>query len=566
MRPASGLFGHIQRNNAKSIAMVVLFLLLLEAMQIGIRLIPYATTANRSTRFNDVEVSLRRREPAPSIVNKMAPGTGHARNSRHARPRPTVRHPSLFDRINLAWSRFVANTTFFERDWYLILLVGIVYLVSSCWWSSIIMRYETRARSLARTDAPDLYNLVENLAIAIGLPTPKIEVIESPKLNAYASGFFPKSSSIALTRGIIEKLNRDELEAVIAHELVHIRDRDVRLLVVARACVDMVLPMGRSLVANAREKPVVMGAIALFLAFQLGLTFALGFALLFTLVACLALAFRFAISRTREFTADAGAIELTKNPVALISALRKVSGDDVLPLTSYATRAMMFSCTLEGIFKTHPPVDERVAAIVAFAAVQPFELPVVRPHSQQTEPLTELSQPAFGRRRNVHGLPSGVAFPGSVLPQSGKATAAPPWSTAQAKAQTPFGRRAVGLDPSQPGSIVLPASDVLASRPEPVRTEPQTFGEYWIASGRIDRMVSGAAKAVTMPIQAMIYISVFSACASVGLMLVIITVTYPLIGIPLLVGLVYGLRWLAGRFAAWSTSNLGSLLRRFTSP
>ncbi|HEX4892416.1 MAG TPA: M48 family metalloprotease, partial [Hyphomicrobiaceae bacterium] len=233
----NGLFGHIQRNNAKTVALLALFLVLLEAMQMTIRMLPAAISArmpadlNISGTFN-------------STVTR-SPGRPHDGTLPTAAPQealPSGSEKVISDSLTAIWEYFFARTTFFDHGWYLVLIIGIVYLIFACWWSSLIMRHQTRARPVSRAEAPQLYNLVENLSIATGLPCPRIEIIETPVMNAYATGFMPSSSTIALTRGLIERLGRDELEAVIAHELVHIRDRDVRLMVVAQACVDMVTP------------------------------------------------------------------------------------------------------------------------------------------------------------------------------------------------------------------------------------------------------------------------------------------------------------------------------------
>ena len=198
-------------------------------------------------------------------------------------------------------------------------------------------------------------------------------MIESPALNAYAAGFFPTSSTIAVTRGLIQTLTRDELEAVLAHELTHIRDRDVRLMTMVRTCGELLLPVSRAVIERIKRKPFVDCMIGILLIAYLGPHFALLFAAIFATVAASGYAARFAISQTREFTADAGAIDLTKNPAALISALRKVALNDALPLKGYTTRAMMFSSTVESWFSTHPSIEDRIAAIKLHGGVAEHE-------------------------------------------------------------------------------------------------------------------------------------------------------------------------------------------------
>ncbi|MGE3918783.1 MAG: M48 family metalloprotease, partial [Hyphomicrobiaceae bacterium] len=280
MRRAA-LFGHIQRNNLKSLALLAAFLCLIEASQIAIRLVPAAIGVSFMTRLN----------PAWHFDNSfmtVRPG----RTPDGPRFETIVTKRATDDGFGAIWQRLASQSRFFERDWYLILIIGAIYIALACWRSVVLMRYETGARPVDRKDAPDLYNLVENLAISTGLPCPRIELIESDKLNAYAAGFFPKASTIAVTRGLIRKLSRDELEAVLAHELVHIRDRDVRLMVVARACVDLVLPISRLMIDFVRAHPIISALLGLQLFFLVGPAFALILAIAAGAIALLALGAR----------------------------------------------------------------------------------------------------------------------------------------------------------------------------------------------------------------------------------------------------------------------------------
>lgn len=196
---------------------------------------------------------------------------------------------------------------------------GIWFLIA--WFShTAIIQRATGSKPLERRENKRVYNLVENLCISMGMQTPKVFVIEDDSLNAFASGINDKTYAISLSRGIISKLEDDELEGVIAHELTHIRNRDVRLLIVAVIFVGIF-----SFIANMafrglrfgsfgnREKnnaPVVLVALVIS-----------GIAYLVSLV------LRFGISRSREYMADAGSAEMTRKPYALASALRKISGD-----------------------------------------------------------------------------------------------------------------------------------------------------------------------------------------------------------------------------------------------
>jgi heat shock protein HtpX len=228
----------------------------------------------------------------------------------------------------------------------------------------------TGGREVTRQEEPRLYNLLENLCISRGIPMPKLKVIDDGNLNAFATGLNEKQYSITVTSGLMNRLDDAELEAVLGHELTHIRNGDVRMLVIA---------------------VVIAGAIAFFaelvfrLMFQGGLSWrssrgggdrkGAGIAILIAvaLVAVawiLSIVIRFALSRKREYLADAGAVELTKNPDAMISALRKIEGRGEL---EGATSAVMEMCIdnprtgFSNIFDTHPPIDARVAALVKFA-------------------------------------------------------------------------------------------------------------------------------------------------------------------------------------------------------
>jgi heat shock protein HtpX len=228
----------------------------------------------------------------------------------------------------------------------------------------------TGGREVTRQEEPRLYNLLENLCISRGITMPKLKVIEDDSLNAFATGMNAKQYSITVTSGLINSLDDAEIESVLGHELTHIRNGDVRMLVIA---------------------VIIAGVIAFFaelvfrLMFQGGVSWrssrsdgdrkGAGVAILIALVLIaiawvLSIVIRFALSRQREYLADSGSVELTKNPDAMISALRKIEGRGELP---GATSAVMEMCIdnprggFSNIFDTHPPIDARVAALVKFA-------------------------------------------------------------------------------------------------------------------------------------------------------------------------------------------------------
>ena len=261
----------------------------------------------------------------------------------------------------------------FLTAWPWATLATALWMVIAYYFHQSLIDAVTGGRDVTRKEEPRLYNLLENLCIARGITTPKLKVIESDALNAFASGLNQRQYSVTITSGLLRALNDAEIEAVLGHELTHIRNGDVRMLVIA---------------------VVIAGVISFFgemifrMFFQSGLSWGggrsrdserkgggAGAAILIALAlvaACwiLSIVVRFALSRKREFLADAGSVELTKNPDAMISALRKIEGRGELPGSNSAVMEMCIDNPREGfadLFATHPSVDKRVAALVAFA-------------------------------------------------------------------------------------------------------------------------------------------------------------------------------------------------------
>lgn len=247
-------------------------------------------------------------------------------------------------------------------------LAGVLiwFLIAFTFHSQLI-QMATNAQPLSRKENMRVYNLTENLCMSVGMTMPKLYVIQSPALNAFASGINEKSFSVTLTTGIIETLDDRELEGVIAHELSHIRNKDVRLLIVTiifvgifSFVVDMLF---RSLLygGNRRRNDKDSGGagIAIML-------------LIAVVVYILSLIFKFALSRKREYLADAGAAQMTRNPMALASALRKISGHSDLETKSDDVKQMFidnsesskgFMASISGVFATHPPIKKRIAVL-----------------------------------------------------------------------------------------------------------------------------------------------------------------------------------------------------------
>jgi heat shock protein HtpX len=272
--------------------------------------------------------------------------------------------------------------------------IGIAYLFNQSLIDAV-----TGSEEVTRAQQPRLHNLLENLCISRGITMPKLKISDDTALNAFSSGLNEKQYSITVTQGLLDRLNDKEIEAVLGHELTHIRNGDVRMLVIA---------------------VIIAGVIGFFaellfrVMFQGGLRFGLGrrssgdsdrgrggggviiiIAIALVVVAwLLSVVIRFALSRKREYLADAGSVELTKDPDAMISALRKIEGRGEL---HGATSAVMEMCVdnpreeFADLFATHPSVESRIKALIDFAGGHdpgPLELPEDQP-AEQLEPAAD---------------------------------------------------------------------------------------------------------------------------------------------------------------------------------
>jgi heat shock protein HtpX len=230
----------------------------------------------------------------------------------------------------------------------------------------------TGAQPVSRSDEPRLYNLLENLCISRGITMPTLRVADDDALNAFATGLNDKQYSITVTRGLIDALNDQEIESVLGHELTHIRNGDVRMLVIAVVIAGVISFFGE-LVFRIFFQNVFWGGGRRSGGGDrkggAGLAIIIALAII-AVVWILSIVIRFALSRQREYLADAGSVELTKNPDAMISALRKIEGRGEIPGANSAVMEMCIDNPREGfsnVFDTHPSVDARVSALVKFA-------------------------------------------------------------------------------------------------------------------------------------------------------------------------------------------------------
>ena len=265
-------------------------------------------------------------------------------------------------------------------------LIGVgVWFAIAYFSNTAMVRAATGARPVTRKENPRIYNIVENLCIACNMDMPKINIVDDPQLNAFASGIDKKSYTVTLTTGIINYLNDDELAGVIGHELTHIRNHDTRLLItsiifvgIVSTIMSIVVQMmynafwfgGMSHRSSDNEEDNRGNGLSMIAVFIIA-ALCCAVAYLFTLLT------RFAISRKREYMADAGGAELCGNPLALASALRKISGDPGLENVKRDDIAQLFiihpqhfapglTSFFSSLFSTHPDTRKRIEILEQF--------------------------------------------------------------------------------------------------------------------------------------------------------------------------------------------------------
>jgi heat shock protein HtpX len=255
-------------------------------------------------------------------------------------------------------------------DSTIILFIAVIYAlvsaIASYWWSDKIILGMLNAKQIEKKDNPELFRLVENLCITAGLPMPRIYILDEKQPNAFATGRNPENSVIAFTTGLLEKLDRTELEGVVAHELAHIKNRDILLGSVVVVLVAVIAVLARMYIRSAfwGSRDRGRGSEIFFL---LGILAAIILPLVATII-------RLAISRKREFLGDASAALLTRYPEGLARALEKISSDPhpMKQANEPTTSHLFIASPLRGqekitwfskLFMTHPPVKERIAAL-----------------------------------------------------------------------------------------------------------------------------------------------------------------------------------------------------------
>src|SRR5919205_133537 len=248
-------------------------------------------------------------------------------------------------------------------------VVGTVSGLATYYGGDRMVLAASRAQEITHEDAPVLFNVVEEMAIAGGLPMPKIYIIEDSAPNAFATGRDPEHASVAVTSGLLEKLDRDELQGVIAHEMSHVGNFDIRYAMLVGVLVGTTVLISdfflRGLWFGGGRRREGGGQAQVIM-----LVIAIALAILAPLLARL---IQLSISRQREFLADASAVQLTRNPKGLADALQKISGDrEVLEVANRATAHLYivnpikrFEKRSKGLFSTHPPIEDRIKVLRA---------------------------------------------------------------------------------------------------------------------------------------------------------------------------------------------------------
>ncbi len=245
-------------------------------------------------------------------------------------------------------------------------LLSLAMNFGSYWFSDKIVLTMYGAKPVTREEAPQLYDTVESLAMKANLPMPKVYIMENPTPNAFATGRNPDHSAVAVTTGIMNLLNKEELEGVISHELTHIKNRDILVGTIAATLVGTITFIARMAGWAAmfgggrseRDRDNVIGDLVLMI-----------------LAPIAAMLIQMAISRSREYMADEGGAQISKNPLGLASALNKLQrGNEMIPMANAGTSsAHMFIVnplsgkSLMKLFSTHPPIEERIQRLQEIA-------------------------------------------------------------------------------------------------------------------------------------------------------------------------------------------------------
>jgi len=299
-----------------------------------------------------------------------------------------------------------------------------LWIVIAYFFHQSIIDAVTGGEDVTRQQQPRLYNLLENLCISRGIPMPKLKIVESDALNAYATGLNQRQYAVTVTSGLLDALNDQEIEAVLGHELTHIRNGDVQMMVIAVIIAGVVGFFaelffrtffnfgnygwgygGRSSWSSSSSSSSDSGGGDRKSSGGGAIVIVIVAVVLIALAWALSQLVRLALSRSRELLADAGSVELTKSPDAMISALRKIEGRGELPGATSAVMELCVDNPREGfsdLFATHPSVESRVQALVKYAGGH-YEGPLALPMHPSNGPDDQAEQPGDGQTQPPTG-------------------------------------------------------------------------------------------------------------------------------------------------------------------
>jgi heat shock protein HtpX len=325
--------------------------------------------------------------------------------------------------LQLAWNDLISALPYAT-------IGAALWIVIAYYFHQSMIDALTGGEEVKRTDQPRLYNLLENLCISRGITMPKLKIMESDALNAFSTGMNQSQYSITVTTGLLNYLNDAEVESVLGHELTHIRNGDVQMMVIAVVIAGVVSfftelvfrlffynPFGFRGSRSGDRRGGGAGVAILIAVALLVVAYVLSFII------------RLALSRSREYLADAGSVELTQNPDAMISALRKIEGRGELPGATSAVMEMCVDNPREGfgeLFDTHPTVENRVAALVKYAGGHdPGSIALPEPGTGDIEESADSDQPPSGPWSTADSASSGGDD--AAAPNDGPEAPSGPW-------------------------------------------------------------------------------------------------------------------------------------------
>lgn len=268
----------------------------------------------------------------------------------------------LFFVIFLVFSIIGGSVSYLSTNNWLVGMIGVniagfITILFMLHRSTASIMKSAQATYVTESSAPQLYHLVEDMAMVAQIPRPDIYIIDTPEINAFATGLKPENSSIAVTKGILQKLNREELEGVIGHEMTHIANHDCRTMTIIMALGAVISTITSIIFTSSSDDTDSDDAAAGIIMFIIALIFVL-------LSNTIMFFMQMAISRSQEYSADAGSVKLTRNPQGLINALQKIENEPPMPIQNKNLAALYFGpVDTSNWSSTHPSTEKRITAL-----------------------------------------------------------------------------------------------------------------------------------------------------------------------------------------------------------